>query len=77
MCGAAPYRISAAPIAAGLWHCDRCRPQSGSAFSPIVIINRSTIEIEGETDAFDHVGSSGLRVIHGIGGQVTITAEKA
>jgi hypothetical protein len=31
MCRAVRYRISAAPIAAGLCHCDRCRPQSGSA----------------------------------------------
>jgi hypothetical protein len=62
MCGAVRYRISSPPIATGLCHCDRCRPQSGSAFSTIVIINRSTFELEGETTVFEDVGASGLRV---------------
>jgi hypothetical protein len=62
MCGAVRYKISAPPIVAGLCHCDRCRPQSGSAFSTIIIIKRSTFEIEGETAVFDDVGSSGLHV---------------
>ena len=48
--------------AAGLFHCDRCRPQSGSAFSTVIMIRRSTIEIEGETAVFDDIGSSGLYV---------------
>jgi hypothetical protein len=42
MCRAVRYEISAAPIAAGLCHCDRCRPQSGSAFSTVIVIRRST-----------------------------------
>jgi hypothetical protein len=40
----------------------RCRPQSGSAFSTIIIIRRSTIEIERETAVFDDIGSSGFHV---------------
>ncbi len=62
MCGAVRYKISAAPIATGLCHCDRCRPQSGSAFSTIVVIRRVTFEIEGPTSVFDDIGSSGLHV---------------
>jgi hypothetical protein len=62
MCGAVRYKISAPPIATGLCHCDRCRPQSGSAFSTIVIIERSTFKLEGETTVFEDVGSSGQRV---------------
>lgn len=62
MYGAVRYRISVAPIATGLCHCDRCRPQSGSAFSTIIIIRRSTFVIEGETAAFEDTGSSGLHV---------------
>jgi hypothetical protein len=62
MCGAVRYRISAPPIAMGLCHCNRCRPQSGSAFSTIIIIKRSTFELEGETMVFEDVGSSGQRV---------------
>ncbi len=62
MCGAVRYRISAAPVSTGLCHCDRCRPQSGSAFSTVIIIKRSTIEIEGQTAIFADVGSSGRSV---------------
>jgi hypothetical protein len=62
MSGAVRYKVSATPIATGLCHCDRCRPQSRSTFSTIIIIRRSTFEIEGETAAFNDVGSSGLHV---------------
>ena len=57
MCGVVRNRISAAPIAADRCHCNRCRPQSGSAFSTVIMIRRSTIEIEGETAIFDDIGS--------------------
>jgi hypothetical protein len=62
MCGAVRYRISGKPIVAALCHCNRCRPQSGSAFSTIIIVKRSTFELEGETTVFEDVGASGLRV---------------
>jgi hypothetical protein len=62
MCGAVRYKISEAPVATGLCHCNRCRPQSGSAFSTIIIIKRSSFTIEGETTVFDDVGSSGQYV---------------
>ena len=62
MCGAVRYQVSETPIATGLCHCDRCRPQSGSAFSTIIIIKRSTFATEGQTAVFDDVGSSGLHV---------------
>jgi hypothetical protein len=62
MCRAVRYRISPAPIAAGLCHCDRFRPQSGSGFSTVIVIRRSTIEIEGETAVFDDIGSSRFHV---------------
>jgi hypothetical protein len=61
-CGAVRYRISEKPVAAGLCHCNRCRPQSGSAFSTVIIIKRSTFQIEGETTVFEDVGASGLHV---------------
>jgi hypothetical protein len=62
MCGAVRYKISGRPIVAALCHCDRCRPQSGSAFSTIIIIKRSTFELKGETAVFEDIGSSGFRV---------------
>ena len=62
MCGAVRYRISGVPMVAALCHCDRCRPQSGSAFSTVIIIKRSTITLEGETAVFEDIGASGLPV---------------
>jgi hypothetical protein len=62
MCGAVRYRISEKPVASALCHCNRCRPQSGSAFSTVIIIKRSTFQIEGQTTVFEDVGASGLRV---------------
>jgi hypothetical protein len=62
MCGAVRYEISEKPIAAGLCHCNRCRPQSGSAFSTIIIIKRSTLKLEGDTKVFEDIGASGVRV---------------
>ena len=62
MCGAVRYEISERPMFGALCHCDRCRPQSGSAFSTVVFIKRSTLRLEGETTVFEDVGASGKRV---------------
>ena len=63
MCGAASYKISAPPVAVGLCHCNRCRPQSGSALSTVMFVQRDAIKIGGETLVFEDVGSSGLKVL--------------
>ena len=62
MCGAVRYKISESPIASGVCHCNRCQPQSGSAFSTVIIIKRSTITLDGETAVFEDIGASGFRV---------------
>jgi hypothetical protein len=62
MCGAVRYEISEQPMFGALCHCNRCRPQSGSAFSTVVFIKRSTLRLEGETTVFEDVGASGKRV---------------
>jgi hypothetical protein len=63
MCGAVHYTVAERPLADGLCHCHRGRPQSGSAFSTIIFVRRSAVTITGETKVFDHVGTSGLRVL--------------
>lgn len=62
MCGAVRYEISKRPVAMGLCHCDRCRPQSGSAFSTVIFVEPSSLTIQGETAVFSDVGTSGLYV---------------
>src|ERR1700722_11629696 len=36
MCGAVTYKITEWPMADGLCHCNRCRQQSGTAFSTVI-----------------------------------------
>jgi hypothetical protein len=62
MCGAVRYAVSEKPLATGLCHCNRCRPQSGSAFSTVIFVHSDAIRITGETAVFDDIGASGLRV---------------
>jgi hypothetical protein len=61
MCGAVRDSIAERPIASGLCHCNRCRPQSGSAFSTVIFVHAVTIS--GATAVFEDVGSSGLKVL--------------
>lgn len=63
MCEVVRYKISEAPMATALCHCDQCRPQSGSTFSTVIIIKRSAIEVAGETAVLQDIGSSGLPVV--------------
>ncbi|MFZ2104852.1 MAG: GFA family protein, partial [Roseiarcus sp.] len=63
MCGKVTYTISEKPLVDGLCHCNRCRPQSGTAFSTVIFIHRKALTITGETKVFDDVGTSGLRVL--------------
>src|SRR5271155_2555928 len=58
MYGAVRYAIAEKPLATGLCHCNRCWPQSGSAFSTVIFVNRSAVTITGETVDFEDVGSS-------------------
>jgi hypothetical protein len=63
MCGAVRYIVTEKPVVTGLCHCNRCRPQSGSAFSTVIFVSRSAVTITGETKVFDDIGTSGLRVL--------------
>ena len=63
MCGKVRYEIAEKPLAAALCHCDRCRPQSGSAFSTIIFVHRSAVTMSGNTATFQDVGSSGMKVL--------------
>src|SRR5260370_37953388 len=63
MCCGVRYAIAEKPLAAGICHCNRCRPQAGSAFSTVIFVHRNAVTITGETAVFEDVGSSGLRVL--------------
>ena len=63
MCGAVSYKMSAPPLAVGLCHCNRCRPQAGSAFSTVMFVQRDAFEMNGETAVFEDVGASGMKAL--------------
>src|ERR1700731_259203 len=65
MWGAGRYSVAEQPLAMGLCHCDRCRPQSGSAFSTIVFVHRSAVAMIGEVAQFEDIGASGRKVLRG------------
>ena len=58
ICGAVYYTITERQLADGLCHCNRCRPQAGSAFSTVTFVPRSAVTITGETAVFDDIRSS-------------------
>lgn len=62
MCGAVRYAITSRPLGTALCHCDRCRPQSGSAFSTVMYAPRTSIAVDGQTAHFADMGTSGLAV---------------
>ena len=63
MCGAVTYKITEKPMVDGLCHCNRCRPQSGTAFSTVIFIHRSALMITGETAVFEDIGTSRLQSV--------------
>ena len=58
MCGAVTYKIAEKPMVDGLCHCNRCRPQSGTAFSTVIFIHRSALMITGVTAGFEDIESA-------------------
>ena len=79
MCGAVRYSIAERPLAMALCHCNRCRPQSGSAFSTIIFVHRSAVTVSGKVKQFEDVGDSGMKVLRGscarCGSPVTTTPD--
>ncbi|CAN5167957.1 GFA family protein [soil metagenome] len=62
LCGRIRYRITAAPLATMVCHCDHCRKQSGSAFSVNLVVADDAFEVVGQESVFEDVGESGLPV---------------
>ena len=60
LCGNVTYQGSGEPIATALCHCEDCQRQTGSTFSIVVLVDRSQLNIEGDTLAtFKTVGTEG------------------
>jgi hypothetical protein len=59
LCGQIQYSANADPAIIAVCHCKNCQKQTGTAFSLIVGIPRSTISIQGKLKTFCDTGDSG------------------
>jgi hypothetical protein len=59
LCGRIQYSANADPAIIAECHCKNCQKQTGTAFSLIVGIPRSTISIQGKLKTFCDTGDSG------------------
>jgi hypothetical protein len=59
LCGQIQYSANADPAIIAVCHCKNCQKQTGTAFSLIVGIPRSTLSIQGRLKTFCDTGDSG------------------
>lgn len=62
LCGSVRYRACTARSRTLVCHCLACQKQSGSAFSVMLALPASDVELQGEVRAFEHAADSGRRV---------------
>jgi hypothetical protein len=56
LCGKVTYTCDGEPMATLLCHCDDCQRQTGSAFSIVVGVERSSLQIDGPLGEFTTTG---------------------
>jgi hypothetical protein len=49
LCGSVSYRCEGEPITTAICHCEDCQRQTGTTFSILVAVERTALQIEGET----------------------------
>lgn len=62
LCGQVRYSATAEPVFVGVCHCKSCQKQTGTAFSVLVGIPRSSLSIQGTLKTFHCTGDSGQPV---------------
>jgi hypothetical protein len=62
LCGQIQYAANADPSIIAVCHCKNCQKQTGTAFSVIVGIPKSTISVQGKLKTFHDIGDSGRAV---------------
>ena len=62
LCGKVRYGFDGEPAAAMVCHCTHCQKQSGSAFSTIIGVPESALEVEGTPASYADSGESGKSV---------------
>jgi hypothetical protein len=59
LCGGVRYSASSEPALVGVCHCDDCRKFSGSAFSFLVAIEKSSLEVRGTLKTYSNIADTG------------------
>lgn len=62
LCGKVRYGFEGEPAAAMVCHCTHCQKQSGSAFSTIIGVPESALEVDGAPTSYADSGESGKSV---------------
>jgi hypothetical protein len=62
LCGQVRYTAKADPVFVGVCHCKNCQKQTGTAFSVLVGVPKSSLSIRGKIKTFHDTGGSGKPV---------------
>ena len=63
LCGAVRYIVDAEPDLVGVCHCRDCQRFTGSAYSFLVVVPKSSLNITGTTKAYACPGGSGQSIV--------------
>jgi hypothetical protein len=69
LCGAVRYTSSAQPALTAFCHCRSCQKAGGGGYSVNVVVPTASLQVRGETRAFNGVGTSGMPVTRRFCGQ--------
>ena len=64
-CGAVRYTVNADPVLMLNCHCRDCQRATGSAYAPVVVVPRDSVQIAGDLKYYRIVGESGSAVERG------------
>ena len=62
LCGQVRYRVPQTPVETVVCHCKNCQKQAGSAFSVVAFYPRDSLQLTGELQTYEDVGTSGQTV---------------
>jgi hypothetical protein len=62
LCGGIRYNVADAPTRQAVCHCRNCQRQSGTAFSALLIVPTSALQVQGNTAVYNDRGDSGAAV---------------
>ncbi|WP_084399728.1 GFA family protein [Henriciella aquimarina] len=62
LCGQVSYQLDGDPIVTAVCHCKNCQRQAGSAFSVIVLVHESALDVRGDLRTYEDTADSGAKL---------------